>query len=137
MWKKCAETTWERGVVVKLIRKKSSCIRSIQIYRFKQTSLSEVYSMCCQRYKLQIVGFNVLTHVTETFGSHCNRGFATENTFSNITITKSPLTGASIFTTFLSPDPFPSSFIFRTALRGGFPLTQFKDPIKTELDRVF
>ena len=29
MWKKRAETTWERGVVVKLISKTSSCIRPI------------------------------------------------------------------------------------------------------------
>ena len=41
MWKKRAETTWERGVVVKLISKTSSCIRSIQCllpykFRFRQ-----------------------------------------------------------------------------------------------------
>ena len=30
MWKKRAETTWERGVVVKLISKTSSCIRPIK-----------------------------------------------------------------------------------------------------------
>ena len=30
MWKKRAETTWERGVVVKLISKTSSCLRSIR-----------------------------------------------------------------------------------------------------------
>ena len=33
--------------------------------------------------------------------------------------------------------PFPSSFILRTALRGGFARTQFKDPIKTELDKQY
>ena len=31
MWKKRAETTWERGVVVKLINKTSSCIRPIDV----------------------------------------------------------------------------------------------------------
>ena len=36
----------------------------------------------------------------------------------------------------LGVNPFPSSFIYRTALRGGFARTQFKDLIKTELDRV-
>ena len=34
-------------------------------------------------------------------------------------------------------NPFPSRFICRTALRGGFARTQFKDPMKTELDRVY
>ena len=37
----------------------------------------------------------------------------------------------------LGVNPFPSRFICRTALGGGFALTQFKDPIKTELDRVY
>ena len=37
----------------------------------------------------------------------------------------------------LGVNPFPSRFIYRTALRGGFARTQFKDPIKTELDRVY
>ena len=37
----------------------------------------------------------------------------------------------------LGVSPFPSRFIYRTALRGGFARTQFKDPIKTELDRVY
>ena len=32
---------------------------------------------------------------------------------------------------------FPIRFIYRTALRGGFALTQFKDPIKTVLERVY
>ena len=32
---------------------------------------------------------------------------------------------------------FPSRFIYRMALRGGFARIQFKDPIKTELDRVY
>ena len=37
----------------------------------------------------------------------------------------------------LGVNPFPSRFICRTALRGGFARTQLKDPIKTELDRVY
>ena len=37
----------------------------------------------------------------------------------------------------LGVNPFPSRFIYRTALREGFARTQFKDPIKTELDRVY
>ena len=32
-------------------------------------------------------------------------------------------------------NPFPSRFINRTALRGGFARPQFKEPIKTELKR--
>ena len=37
----------------------------------------------------------------------------------------------------LGVNAFPSRFIYRTALRGGFARTQFKEPIKTELDRVY
>ena len=37
----------------------------------------------------------------------------------------------------LAVNPFPSRLIYRTALRGGFAHTQFKDPIKTELDGVY
>ena len=37
----------------------------------------------------------------------------------------------------LGVNPFPSRFIYRTALRGGFARTQFKDPIKTELEGVY
>ena len=37
----------------------------------------------------------------------------------------------------LGVNPFSSGFICRTALRGGFAHTQFRDPIKTELDRVY
>ena len=51
---------------------------------------------------------------------------------------RSPSTGASFsYILSLRVDPFPSSFIYRTALRGGFARTQFKDPIKAELDRVY
>ena len=37
----------------------------------------------------------------------------------------------------LGVNPFPSRFIRGTVFRGGFARTQFKDPIKTELDRVY
>ena len=43
MWKKRAETTWERGVVVKLISKTSSCIRPITYSRKPQVN-SPVYT---------------------------------------------------------------------------------------------
>ena len=37
----------------------------------------------------------------------------------------------------LGVNPFPSRYIYGTALKGGFARTQFKDPIKIELDRVY
>ena len=55
MWKKRAQTTWERGVVAKLISKTSSCIRPIDVYRaactrgvaggYKLHSISSIPSM--------------------------------------------------------------------------------------------
>ena len=45
MWKERAETTWERGVVVKLISKTSSCIRPIAL-QFPQKSR---LVLCCAR----------------------------------------------------------------------------------------
>ena len=54
-----------------------------------------------------------------------------------ISNSRSPSAGASISYTMHWSQPFPSRFIYRTALRGGFALTQFKNPIKTELDRMY
>ena len=61
---------------------------------------------------------------------------ALKSTLSRVDI-RSPSTGAFISYTMPWSQPFPSRFIYRTALRGGFARTQFKDPIKTELDRVY
>ena len=37
----------------------------------------------------------------------------------------------------LGVNPFPIRFVYRTALKRGFAHKQFKDPIKTELDKVY
>ena len=49
---------------------------------------------------------------------------------------RSPSTGASISYTKPWSQPFPEQIFYRTALREGFSGIQFKDPIKTEPDRV-
>ena len=49
---------------------------------------------------------------------------------------RSPSTGASISYTKSWINPFPRRFVYGTALTGGFARRQFRDPIKTELDRV-